>query len=84
MFRTCLPAGRYKENLVNPVNPVEKVPPQAAKFNSFRGSVLRCSPWVFSYLTSRNFWKVFLPFTILKRPVLLEQVWSGLNTIFPP
>ncbi len=30
MFRTCLPAGRYKENLVNPV---KKVPPQAAKFN---------------------------------------------------
>ena len=33
MFRTCLPAGRYKENLVNRVNPVKKVPPQAAKFN---------------------------------------------------
>jgi len=32
MFRTCLPAGRYKENLVNRVNPVKKVPPQAAKF----------------------------------------------------
>jgi hypothetical protein len=26
MFRTCLPAGRYKENLVNRVNPVKKVP----------------------------------------------------------
>ncbi len=38
MFRTCLPAGRYKEykeNLVNPVNPVKKVPPQAAKFTRF-------------------------------------------------
>jgi len=31
MFRTCLPAGRYKEN-VNLVNPVGEVPPQAAKF----------------------------------------------------
>jgi hypothetical protein len=32
MFRTCLPAGRYKENKKIMLILSKKVPPQAAKF----------------------------------------------------
>jgi hypothetical protein len=47
MFYTCRQAG-YKENPVYPpyfwrVNPVKKVPPQAAKFfSSKKGAVKQC------------------------------------------